>query len=55
MSPLAFYSPPFGGGAGGEAVFFLEMHPNLTVECPSRLLQREVVVELLVGEVATFQ
>ena len=39
MSPLAFYSPPFGGGAGGEAVFFLEMHPNLTVECPSRLLQ----------------
>ena len=49
------FSDGLGGGAGGEAVFFLEMHPNLTVECPSRLLQREVVVELLIGEVATFQ
>ena len=55
MSHPAFYSPPFGGGAGGEAVFSLKMHPNLAVECSSLLLQREVVVELLVGEVATFQ
>ena len=55
MRSPTFYSPPFWGGAGGEAVFSLKMHPNLAVECPSRLLQREVVVELLVGEVATFQ
>ena len=36
-------------------ILILEMHSNLAVECPSRLLQREVVVELLIGEVATFQ